>query len=132
MSALGVSRSTDLPPAGEITRLSELWAWTLAIALLGSWTCFAEVPGVNWALWTIAAAAGFLRVNRRTGHSNSDRYPRTALALASLLSIAAAVTASPVADAMIFLAVVGLFAFSVLSLLTHPRVSAIGTVLPGS
>lgn len=120
MSALGVSRSTDLPPAGEITRLSELWAWTLAIALLGSWTCFAEVPGVNWALWTIAAAAGFLRVNRRTGHSNSDRYPRTALALASLLSIAAAVTASPVADAMIFLAVVGLFAFSVLSLLTHP------------
>lgn len=115
MSALQVSRSADLPPVGNVAELAELWAWTLALALLGSWTCFAQLPGVNWALWTAASAAGFLVASRRSESSRPDVYPRAALILACLLSIAAAVTANPVADASIFVAVAALFAFAVLA-----------------
>src|SRR5690348_9557224 len=115
MNASPVSRSADLPPVGTVAELAELWAWTLPVALLGSWTCFARLPGVNWALWTAAAAAGFLVVSRRSDRSPADGYPRLALALACLLSIAAAVTANPVADALIFVSVAGLFACSVLA-----------------
>ncbi len=118
MSALRVSRSADLPPAREIAQLAELWAWALPVALLGSWTCFAQVPGVNWPLWTAAAAAGFLAVNRRADRPRAQPYASLALAFAVLLSIGAAVTASPHADALIFLAVAGLCAFAVLSLAT--------------
>lgn len=95
-----------------------LWAWALPVALLGSWICFGEVPGVNWALWTAAAAAGFLVNGRRSDRSGANTYPRAALVLACLLSIAAAVTANPLADALIFLSVAGLFAFSVLAAAT--------------
>lgn len=118
MSASHVSRSADLPPVGEVTEIAELWAWTLPIALLGSWTCFGEVPGVNWPLWTAASAAGFLVIGRRSDRSPADPYPRAALGLACLLSLAAAVTANPLADVLIFLAVAGLCAFSVLSAAT--------------
>ncbi len=115
VNALHVSRSADLPPVGEMAELAPLWAWTLPLALLGSWTCFGELPGVNWALWTTASAAGFLVVSRRSERSHTDRYPRAALLLACLLSIAAAISANPRADALIFLSVAGLFAFAVLS-----------------
>lgn len=119
MSALHFSRSADLPPVGEVAAVAELWAWALPVALLGSWTCFGEVPGVNWALWTAAAAAGILVIGRRSNHPRVDRSPRAALGLACLLSIAAAVTANPLADALIFLAVAALFAFSVLATATQ-------------
>jgi hypothetical protein len=116
MNASRVSRATDLPPASEVRELAELWAWALPTALLGSWTCFAQLPGINWALWTVAAAAGLLVVGHRAARSRAGKPARGALALAVLLSIAAAITANPHADALIFLAVAGLFAFSVLSI----------------
>ena len=118
VSALHVSRSADLPPVGEAARVAQLWAWTLPVALLGSWTCFGEVPGANWALWTAASAAGFLVIARRGDRSPAAGCPRAALGLACLSAIAAAITADPLADALIFLAVAGLFAFSVLSAAT--------------
>jgi Domain of unknown function (DUF4153) len=114
VSAFHVSRSANLPPVSEVAELAELWAWTLPIALLGSWTCFGEVPGINWVVWTAASAAGFLLVSRRSLRSHTERYRRAALILACLLSIAAGVTANPHADALIFLTVAGLFAFSIL------------------
>ena len=118
MSALNISRSADLP-GGEASRLAELWAWTLPVALLGSWTCFGEVPGVNWALWTAAAAAGFFATGRRSSdRSSANRHARAALGVACLLSIAAAVTANPFADGLIFLSVASLFAFTVLATAT--------------
>ena len=124
MTALPVSRSADLRPMGESAELVEIWAWTLPLALLGSWTCFGAVPGVNWALWTTASAAGFLVVRRRAGRSPTDGYALAALALACLLSIASAITANPVADALIVVSVAALFAFSILS--TATRSSDIG------
>jgi hypothetical protein len=127
MSALRVSRSADVPPVGkaaELAELAELWTWALPVALLGSWTCFAAVPGLNWTLWTVAAAAGALAINRRADRTHADRYPRAALILACLLSTAAAITASPAADALVFLCVAGLFAFSLLA--TVSRADEIG------
>lgn len=116
MTALHASRSADLPPAGEAGELVELWAWILPLALLGTWTCFGELPGVNWTLWTLASSAGFLLVRRRAGRSPADRYALAALITACLLSIAAAITANPFADGLIVLSVAGLFGFSILSL----------------
>lgn len=121
VTALPVSRSEDLPPAGAAVELIELWAWTLPLALLGSWTCFGELPGVNWALWTAGSAAGFLVVRRRAGRSPTDGYALAALALACCLAIASAVSANPAADALILLSVGGLFAFAVLSTATRRR-----------
>lgn len=118
MSALNVSRSTDLPPVSEASEIAELWAWTFPLALLGSWTCFGQVPGINWALWTAAAAAGFLVSGRRSDRSRANTYSRAALGLGCLLAIAAAVTSNPLADALIFVTVGGLFAFSVLATAT--------------
>lgn len=115
MTALHVSRSADLPPVSEAAELMELWSWILPLALLGSWTCFGEVPGVNWALWTVASATGFVAVRRRAGRSPAGAYPLAALTLACLLAIAAAITANPVADGLIVLSVAGLFAFSILA-----------------
>lgn len=119
VNALHVSRSADLPPAGAMAELAQLWAWTVPLALLGSWTSFGELPGLNWALWTTASATGFLAVSRRSERSHTDRYPRAALILACLLSIAAAISANPRADALIFLSVAGLLAFAVLSTATR-------------
>jgi len=124
VTALPVSRSADLRPLGEIAELVELWAWTLPLALLGSWTCFGAVPGANWALWTTASTAGFLVVRFRAGRSPTDGYALAAPALAGLLSIASAITANPVADALIFVSVAALFAFSILA--TATRSSDIG------
>lgn len=118
MNALHVSRFADPPPVGAAAESAELWAWALPLALLGTWTCFEEAPGINWSLWTIASATGFLVVRRRSDRSHTLTYARTALGLAALLSIAAAVTANPVADGLIFLSVAGLFAFSLLATAT--------------
>ncbi|MDE2051319.1 MAG: DUF4173 domain-containing protein, partial [Gammaproteobacteria bacterium] len=54
----------------------------------------------------------------RSHQSHAGTYALTALGLACLLSIAAAVTANPLADAFIFLSVAGLCTFSVLSMTT--------------
>jgi Domain of unknown function (DUF4153) len=120
MKALALSRPEDPPPARAMAQLAELWAWTLGIALLGSWTCFAALPGVNWSLWTAAAAGGFLLVSRRARPSPQVRYSRLALTLACLLGTGASVTANPRLDALTFLAVAGLFTFAVLSIATPP------------
>lgn len=119
MNALHVSRSADLPPMSGVTELAQLWAWTLPLALLGSWTCFGAVPGVNWALWTAATSTGFTIISRRSDRAHTNSHPRAALALACLLAIAAAITANPAADALIFLSVASLLAFAVLAVATQ-------------
>jgi Domain of unknown function (DUF4153) len=108
------------PPQGAVSGLAKLWAWTLSVALLGSWTCFAAVPGINWTLWTLAAALGFRILQRRSANVHADRYSRTSLALACLLSGGAAITADPRADALVFLTVGALCCFAALALI-QPR-----------
>jgi len=124
VNALHVSPSAELPPVGVAAEITALWAWALPLALLGTWTCFQAIPGVNWSLWTVTSATGFLVVSRRTDPSHALSYARASLGLAALLSIAAAVTTNPVADGLIFLSVAGLFAFSLL--VTATRSADIG------
>jgi len=116
VSATIGSQTTATPPGSAASGLAALWAWTLAVALLGSWTCFAAVPGINWTLWTLAATLAFSALRWRPAGIRAGRLSRTALALACLLSGAAAITADPRADALIFLTVAALGYFSVLTL----------------
>ena len=37
-----------------------LWAAAATLAAFGSWMLFDALPGINWVLWTGAAAAGLL------------------------------------------------------------------------
>lgn len=43
-----------------------IWPPAAGVAALGTWICFDASPGLNWALWTIAAASGLAWVVRRT------------------------------------------------------------------
>ena len=35
-----------------------LWSTGVAVAALGTWILFDAMPGVNWVIWTFAAAVG--------------------------------------------------------------------------
>jgi Domain of unknown function (DUF4153) len=115
VSATSENQTTGTPGSAA-SGLAGLWVWTLAVALLGSWTCFAAVPGINWTLWTLAATLGFLALRWRAADIRAGRLSSTSLALACLLSGAAAITADPRSDALIFLTVAALCYFSVLTL----------------
>jgi hypothetical protein len=66
-----------------------LWLTSLALALLAAFTLFDAKPGLNWPLWLIPAALGLYYFSTT---ARADL--RAPLALAALLSIGAAVTAS--------------------------------------
>lgn len=70
------TRRSGLYSVPQSTLHGAIWAWTIPVALLGSWTCFANVPGINWTLWTLAAATGFLVIGRRSGRASADVGPR--------------------------------------------------------
>lgn len=116
--------AADPPPTGGLAEICELWGWSVPLALLGSWTCFAALPGINWPLWTLSAVSGFVIVRRRSqaldaASRRAEGLSRLALALAALLSGAAAITANPHSEALTFLAVAALCAFAVL-VVTRP------------
>jgi hypothetical protein len=116
LSAISEIRTTGPPPGSAAAGLPGLWVWTLAVALLGSWTCFAAVPGINWTLWTLTATLGFRALRWRPADIRAGRLSCASLVLACLISGAAAITADPRADALIFLTVAALCYFSVLAL----------------
>ena len=110
-----------------------LWGLAVAVALLGTWIGFGALPGVNWPLWTMVAAAA-LRICARAGRSAlprgsfrtpAPRHASAALLLACLLSGAAAITAAPALQAAILLNVAGLAAVALL-LTTGTRLERIG------
>jgi Domain of unknown function (DUF4153) len=115
------SPTAEAPPRPGVAGLAELWAWTLSLALLGSWTCFAALPGINWTLWTLAATLGFAALRRPFTAGHATGSSRAPLALACVLSGAAAITADPRADALIFLTVGGLCYFALLALVPIPE-----------
>jgi hypothetical protein len=105
----------------------QLWAWTMAVALLGTWTCFAKLTGVNWPLWTAAAAVGFVVMGRRAGPGRPGAYSYAALALAVIVAGAAPVTANPYSVGMILVCVIALCSFTVLTI--SWRADAIGPLV---
>jgi Domain of unknown function (DUF4153) len=113
MNASHAIASAAAPASRNPTQIFELWTWTVLVALLGSWTCFAELPGVNWLMWTVCAVAGFMVEGRRSDLFRMSLLGPAALIVACLLSGAAAVTANPHSDLLIFLSVALLCAFAV-------------------
>ncbi len=80
-----------------------LWAAAATIAAFGSWVLFDALPGINWVLWTGAAAAGLLLVARPQG--DSQRSAAIMGGTATAIAGAAAVTASQGLSALICLGV---------------------------
>jgi hypothetical protein len=44
-----------------------VWPAAILVAALGAWIMFDAMPGINWALWTIAASLGLIIVARARG-----------------------------------------------------------------
>jgi hypothetical protein len=105
-----VASQTDASSA--LRELLPLWGWTLAVSLLGTWTCFLAQPGINWPLLTAAACAGLAVMARRAGPQQPGVHSAVALLLAVLISGAACVTADPYSIGLIIgsLAALALYA----------------------
>jgi len=102
-----------------VRELVLLWVWTIAVALLGTLTCFTSLTGINWALWTAVAVAGLLVMQRQAGATAP--HSRPALTLAVLVAGAACVTANPYSVGLIALAVAALSAFAILAIIRPPE-----------
>ncbi|HEY2590547.1 MAG TPA: DUF4173 domain-containing protein, partial [Steroidobacteraceae bacterium] len=114
MNAALTTRDAGAPSSHGAVELGAIWGWSILVALLGSWTCFDAVAGLNWALWTLAAAAGFFVIGRRA--RAVGRCAAAALILACVLAGSSVVTASAHAEALIFLGTAALCGFAVLAI----------------
>ncbi|HMA21215.1 MAG TPA: DUF4153 domain-containing protein, partial [Gemmatimonadaceae bacterium] len=78
-----------------------LWASALAVAGLGTWLMFDAMPGINWGIWTGAAAAVLFVFARK-------RAPTLVVLAftATVLALGASITADPVMSALIVLSVI--------------------------
>ena len=99
-------------PGATVRGTSRLWAAAAAVAALGTWVMFDARPGVNWLLWTGAAAAGLVALlhPQRT----DTKLLLLVGAAATLIAGAATVTASEVLHVVICAAVVLLLAVQML------------------
>ncbi len=89
-----------------------LWTAGLATAALGTWIMYDAMPGVNWVIWTLAAAVGLL-LFVRSGLSLGS--PMTWLStLAVVIAGGASVTADPFLHALICVSVILLLAVAML------------------
>ena len=118
MNTQVMTRSAIPPASQSAVEVCLIWGAAVLVALLGSWTCFAAVAGINWALWTAAAAAAFFVIRRRTHATNVCT--GSALILACALAASAVVTASAHADALIFLGTAALCGYALLATLASP------------
>ena len=96
-----------------MARLLALWSVAVAVAGLGAAVLFDAVPGLNWAIWTMAAAGGIL-LCARLGGSPARGSLLVPLGFAAGWGVAAAITATPFAHAVIGAGVAGLLAIVVL------------------
>lgn len=89
-----------------------LWASAAAVAALGSWILCSALPGINWVLWTGAAAIGLIGFTRTHGPA---RRPVVLLVSAAIvIAGAASITASPPLWALICLSVIFFLATAML------------------
>jgi hypothetical protein len=95
-------------------RAGRLWATAAAVATLGAWVMFDARPGLNWLLWTGAAATGLTALHRDR-HAQRSGYVVPSLGVtATSIAGAAAVTASALLQVAIFASVVILLAMQML------------------
>jgi hypothetical protein len=87
-----------------------LWATAIAVAAFGTWVMYEAMPGINWALWTAAAAAGLFLFLRTPDPRPIILTSGTAV----LIAFGAAYTASEFIHALIVLSVIMFLALSML------------------
>ena len=103
-----------LEPDATTQRTARLWAAAAAVAALGAWVMFDARPGLNWFLWTAAAATGLTALHRDR-HAERSGYVVPSLgAAATLIAGASAITASDLLHVAIFASVVILLAMQML------------------
>lgn len=103
-----------------------IWPPAVAVAALGAWICFDASPGINWALWTIAAALGLAWVVRRT-HGRIGLPLGVVLTAACALASCMAITADTDFAPIVLLGVAILMALG-MALGEGVSVDAIGAV----
>ena len=100
-----------------------LWITAAAVAGLGTWIMFDAMPGLNWGLWTLAAAGAlqtFVAPRNR-------RLTLLMSVIAIIIAFGASVTADPFMDALICLGVILFLAMAML-LSTDARLERITAV----
>jgi hypothetical protein len=97
-------------------RPSHLWIAAIAVALLGTWIMYDALPGVNWGIWTLAAAAGLVFVVR-SRDAEPGRLGMLMLIVAVVLAAGASITAAELISALICLSVITLLALAMLLIL---------------
>ena len=89
-----------------------LWLASIGLAALATWICFDAMPGINWLIWTAAAAGAlifFTRVRRTDG-----RLVEVLAATAVIASGSAAVSDSPINNLAAAFLVIVLLAMAML------------------
>ncbi len=103
-----------------------LWLAASAVAALGTWIMFDALPGINWGLWTLAAATGLqLFVDQR------NRSVTLLLSgIAVIIAFGASITADPFMNALTCLGVIVFLAMTMLLSTDAPfnRITAVFTV----
>ena len=112
-----MNANRDVPrhePDPTTQRAGRLWATAAAVAALGAWVMFDARPGLNWLLWTAAAATGLTALHRDR-HAERSGYVVPSLGVAAtLIAGAAAVTASGLLHGLIVASVIVLLAMQML------------------
>lgn len=101
-------------PSATTPSAGLLWAAAAAVAALGAWVMFDARPGLNWFLWTGAAAAGLAALHRSRHAERSGNLVPILGGAATLIAGASAITASDVLHVVICASVVVLLAMQML------------------
>src|SRR4051812_30685022 len=97
-----------------------IWVAAVAVAALGTWILYDALPGINWGLWTTAAALG-LFLFLRGSVSGATVIPAAG---AMIIAFGATVTADEFMNLLTVLSVIVLLAFAML-LSPDPRIRRI-------
>jgi hypothetical protein len=98
------------------SRILPLWITAVAVALLGAWIMYDALPGVNWGLWTLAAAVGLVLVVGLRGAAPGK--PSILMLIAAVVFAAgASITAAELIAALICLSVITLLALAMMLVL---------------